>query len=349
MADLTLTQLDYLPEGLLEVDASDLHTLLPGPTLLHLQGKQQRPLFVSVLLHGNEVTGLMAVQQLLKKYHQQIFPRPMSIFFGNIEAAKAGLRRLSGQPDYNRIWPGSDHPDCPEVRLMHQVWSVMRDRQVQLSVDIHNNTGRNPLYACINRLDCRFLNLAALFGHLVVYFLRPKGVQSMAFAELCPAVTLECGKPGISQGVDHALDFLDTCLHLESLSGKATGKGSIDLFHTVAQVRIGEQLSFSFNEQNADLVFRSDLDHLNFTELPAGIALSEVHCDTMPLIAIDEAGHDVTARFFEIKQGKLLLKQKVMPSMLTLDERIIRQDCLCYLMERLDETDIAAGPPSDNP
>jgi succinylglutamate desuccinylase len=25
-----------------------------------------------------------------------------------------------------------------------------------------------------------------------------------------------------------------------------------------------------------------------------------------------------------------------MPSMLTLNERVIRQDCLCYLMERLE-------------
>ena len=28
----------------------------------------------------------------------------------------------------------------------------------------------------------------------------------------------------------------------------------------------------------------------------------------------------------------------MMPAMLTLDENIIRQDCLCYLMERMDMT-----------
>ncbi len=338
MADLNLHQLDHVPERLMDIDARDLHTLLPGPTLLHLEGHDPYPLFVSILLHGNEITGLLAIQKLLKKYPRHALPRSLTVFFGNIDAAKAGLRRLKGQPDYNRIWPGTDHPDCPESKLMHQVWSIMRDRRIQMSIDIHNNTGRNPLYGCINRLQPRFLNLAALFGRLVVYFLRPKGVQSMAFAPLCPAVTLECGKPGVAQGVERAADFVDTCLHLSEIPDRLPGKGSIDLFHTVAQIKIRPGCNFSFTETTADLLFRSDLDHLNFTELPPGIALGEVHSDVVPLVAIDDEGRDVTDRYFEVREGKLRLRQKVMPSMLTLDERIIHQDCLCYLMERLDET-----------
>ena len=35
----------------------------------------------------------------------------------------------------------------------------------------------------------------------------------MAFADLCPAVTLECGRPGEIGGEQHALDYLETCLH----------------------------------------------------------------------------------------------------------------------------------------
>jgi hypothetical protein len=35
-----------------------------------------------------------------------------------------------------------------------------------------------------------------------------------------------------------------------------------------------------------------------------------------------------------VRRGELLTRRVVMPSMLTLDERVIRQDCLCYLMER---------------
>lgn len=339
MADLNLCQLTRIPPGLLETDARALSTLLPGPTLLHLEGRDPRPLFVSILLHGNEVTGLLAVQRLLHKYRARPLPRSLTIFFGNIEAAAAGLRRLNGQPDYNRVWPGTDRPDCPEARLMAQVRDIMCRRRVFISVDIHNNTGFNPHYACVNRLDPRFLNLAALFGRLVVYFLRPRGVQSMAFAELCPAVTLECGKPGAERGTEHACDFIDTCLHLDAIPDRPVARGSIDLFHTVAQVKVRNGIRFSFTDEAADLVLRSDLDHLNFTELPAGIAWGEVHSDAIPVAAVDEEGRDVTERYFAIVSGKLVLRQPVMPSMLTRDERIIHQDCLGYLMERLNEAD----------
>ena len=103
-----LKQLDYLPEGLLEVSPKELHTILPEPTLIHLPGKQSAPLFVSVLLHGNEPTGFMAIQLLLRKYKDKQLPRSLSLFVGNVTAAKHNLRRLDNQPDYNRIWPGTE-------------------------------------------------------------------------------------------------------------------------------------------------------------------------------------------------------------------------------------------------
>ncbi|MGR9074092.1 MAG: peptidase M14, partial [Gammaproteobacteria bacterium] len=68
---MRLVQLDTLPNGILEAASGALHELLPEPTLVHLPGKNPQPIFVSVLLHGNEPTGLMALQLLLKKYSQQ--------------------------------------------------------------------------------------------------------------------------------------------------------------------------------------------------------------------------------------------------------------------------------------
>jgi hypothetical protein len=53
------------------------------------------------------------------------------------------------------------------------------------------------------------------------------------------------------------------------------------------------------------------------------------------LEAWDEAGKDVAESYFERENGLLFTRLPVMPSMLTLNEEVIRQDCLCYLMERL--------------
>jgi succinylglutamate desuccinylase len=135
-------------------------------------------LFVSVLLHGNETTGWQAVRQLLRCYRERELPRSLSLFIGNVRAARYGQRRLDGQPDYNRIWgPGS----TPEHAMAEAVLRQMRQRGVFASVDIHNNTGTNPHYACVNYLDPSTLHLATLFGRTVLYFRRPEGVQSMAF------------------------------------------------------------------------------------------------------------------------------------------------------------------------
>jgi len=53
------------------------------------------------------------------------------------------------------------------------------------------------------------------------------------------------------------------------------------------------------------------------------------------LIAKDNDGKPVTEQFLTVADGQVQITRPTMPSMLTLDERVIRQDCLCYLMERL--------------
>jgi len=333
-----LKEWQHLPKGFLTSSAKELLGLLGGSGLIHLDGERPERLFVSILLHGNEDTGLLAVQQLLKKYHNKKLPRSLTLFVGNVLAAHKGLRRLPDQPDYNRCWPGSEEPQCDEIQMMQQVYERMANESLFASVDLHNNTGLNPHYACINVLDQRFFQLATLFSRTVVYFTHPLGVQSQAFAQLCPAVTLECGRVGQQHGIQHAFEFLDACLHMDHIAQHDVAPHDMDLFHTVAQVKVNPQIAFSFAEQSdADLHLSPQLDHLNFQELQAGTVFGHLASNaTQPLLAYDEAGNEIGERYFNVEDGELRLQRAVMPSMLTLDERVIRQDCFCYLMERLD-------------
>jgi len=327
--------IDHYPDGFLDIDARHLHSILPQPTLMHLAGRQQPSLFVAILLHGNEDTGLKAIHQVLKKYAERELPRALSIFVGNVTAARDGVRRLDGQPDFNRIWPGTEH-DAPEQQVMAQaVINEMQQRGVFASIDIHNNTGLNPNYACVNTLDQRFLHLATLFSRIAVYFIRPKGTQSAAFAKLCPAIAIECSKPGNPEGVARAAELVNACLHLTDFPAHPVAAHDIDLFHTIGLVKIPEHISFQFGADDVDLNLESAIDHLNFTEVPAGTCLGTTRQAGVPLQVLDEAGNCVAERFFEVRNGQLLTRSNVVPAMLTLDERIIRQDCLCYLMERL--------------
>ncbi len=334
---LSLKQINQLPEGLLKLETScDIQLVFDQPTLLHFQGKQSSPLFVSILLHDNEDTGFLAVQQLLRKYQDKELPRSISIFYGNIAAAKKRLRKLDGQPDYNRVWPGTDHPDCEETRLMQQVVAEMNKRKPFASIDIHNNTGKNPHYGCINLLDTQFLRLASLFSRTVVFFETPKGVQSMAMAKMCPSVTIECGQPHQSHGVEHAVDFLDTVLHLDNIDSSHISHHDVDIYQTVAQVKVPRENTFSFSDPSADILFDLKLDKMNFSELYDGTVFGYVQNNSNArLDAWDDHGRDVSDEYFVCRDNKIVLVKPVMPAMLTLVEKIIRQDCLCYLMKRL--------------
>ena len=331
-----LNEIEHLPDGLLETPVEFLAELLGGPTLLHLPGRRPEPLFVTVLAHGNESTGFYAVQSLLQKYQGRELPRTLSIFIGNVTAASQGQRFLDGQTDYNRVWPGTDLRNTPEMQMMQQVVDSMRARKAFASIDVHNNTGINPHYGCINRVDNQFLHLAAQFSRTVVYFIRPLGVQSMAMSYVCPAVTIECGKPDHEYGMAHARDYIDACLHMSELPQHPVASHDVDLFHTVAVVKIPADVSFGFDGSALDLQLNGNLDHLNFRELPAGTELGRVRPGAaVELDVTDDNNQSVYDRYFTINDDALVTARPLMPSMLTLDETIIRQDCLGYLMERL--------------
>lgn len=338
---MKLATLDHLPGGFLDAAARDLAELLSGPTLIHLDGARRPPLFVSLLLHGDESTGLAAVQDVLRRHAGRTLPRALTLFVGNVQAARAGVRRLPEQRDFNRVWPGGAEADSAEGAVMRAVVEAMRETGVFASIDVHNNSGFNPLYACVNRTSDPFLQLARLFSRTVVFFTEPRGVQSLAFADLCPAVTVECGRAGSPEGETHAADFIDAALCLSAIPGHPPAPQDIDLFQTEAIVRVPAEISLAFGAGDADLVFRGDLDHLNFGELAPGTPFGRVRrgCATPLFVSTRDAGPGGANRiwsWFELRGETLVLRRAAMPAMLTRSEAAIRQDCLCYLMLRND-------------
>jgi hypothetical protein len=93
-------------------------------------------------------------------------------------------------------------------------------------------------------------------------------------------------------------------------------------------------VGFSFGCDDSELHLDPALDEKNFKELEPGTVLGKTE-HRMPLQMINESGHDVTEHYFETIAGKLRLRRQSIPAMFTTDARIVRQDCLCYLMERL--------------
>lgn len=323
---------DGLPPGFLDVSPGALIEQLKSPTLFHLPGQTAEPLFVSVMLHGNEPAGLYAIQKLLRRYKDQTLPRALSVFVGNVYAAHHGKRYLPGQPDYNRIWctgRGEEH------EMTQRVLYEMRQRRVFAGIDVHNNTGRNPHYGIIAKDRRAHIQLARGFAQTVVYATYPDTTCTVAFSELCPAVTIEAGMPDDKSGVEQAYEFIDACLrHDRDMSGTMS---NADLYHTVAVVKVSQECSFGFQDDDVDLEFVEDLDRFNFTELAPGVMFGRARTNSSACLrVINNHGVEVKSTYFETdEQGSIRTTRPLMPAMLTTDRDIIGMDCLCYLMERM--------------
>ena len=159
-------------------------------------------------------------------------------------------------------------------------------------------------------------------------------MQSMALSSRCPAVTLECGKVGDERGVDHAVEYINSVLHLQELASEPLHNTEIDLYHTVATVKVPENVSFAFGDETKELSLSQSLERFNFSEINVSTVWGDAFGDTLPLAVTDEQGKDVSEQYFQLDDGRIVNKVAIMPSMLTSNERVIRQDCLCYLMER---------------
>ncbi|MGJ0503946.1 MAG: M14 family metallopeptidase [Methylocystis sp.] len=336
VTDAPCALLDRLPEGFLDCPAHRLTDILPRPTLFDLPGRDPKPLFVSTLLHGNETSGLAAVQEVLRRHAARGLNRSLILFVGNVEAAAANLRTLSGQRDFNRVWPGTAFPDDPLADMARWICEYVGKRDAFAAVDIHNNTGFNPHYSCISRLEPKYVALAQLFSRIVVHFQRPRGTCAAAFAELCPAITVECGKSGVDAGVAHAIELLEACLSITELPDHAPAPHDVELLRTCAIVKPPAGASFSFDGTPADFLFRPDIDHLNFSELSAGASFGALGDEGARLEVLPGDGFDAQPiNYFDYAGGEIRLAHPAIPAMLTVDPRAVKQDCLCYLMHRI--------------
>jgi hypothetical protein len=333
---LPLECFDHFPDVLIDVPASDLWRHLRGPSLFRLPGRRSKPLFLSVLLHGNEDTGWQAMQGVLRQQRGIILPRRLLLFVGNIEAAKVNVRTLPHQEDYNRAWPGTLRPHTAVANLMRDVVDIARRERPFASIDIHNNTGHNPHYACVNNLATPHLHLARLFSRTVVYFEQPIGVQSAALAKICPAVTVECGRPGEAASVAHTTEFIGSALAMQRFPDRPMPEGDVNLLQTFAIIKIPTGASFSYDGSDADFRLRADLDRLNFSELDPGTVFGVLGGNRAHGLEILPVGDSAPqAPYFEYEGGKIRLSRRAIPAMLTLDPNAIRLDCLGYLMHRI--------------
>ena len=261
------------------------------------------------------------------------------LLIGNVEAAAEILRMLPGQPDFNRLLAATPTPEAPQARLARWVYDYAARRRPFASIDIHNNTGFNPHYSCITRLEPQFVALALLFSRIVVHFQRPLGVHA---GGICGALSGDHGRMRARRRRDGERRRARRRTDRSGARDRAIAAAHAGAQRRGAAAHLcdGENMpkgaSFSFDGSGADFRFRADLDHLNFSELAAGESFGRLGAKDARLEIHPGDGSCAPDDYFDYARGEMRLSRAAIPAMLTQDPRAIRSDCLCYLMHRIE-------------
>ena len=324
-----------VPRGLLDCPAQGLHDFLGGPTLLRLSGGRSPALFVSVLLHGNETSGWDGLRHYLSEHLDKGLSRDLIVFIGNTKAAAEGMRALPGQPDFNRIWRNAEGEGAA---LAAALLGAIADDEFLAAIDLHNNTGHNPYYSVVTDLESHNLGLAYLFSDKAVYVEEPDTVLTRVFAGRCPAAALEVGPVADPRCVDRVVDYLERLMILPAIP--VAEPQLFKLFRTRVRVHVKEGVGFRFEGESPrtaePLVLTGGVEAVNFHELDQGTVFGSSSLAVDEVLQVLDAAHcDVTEDYFERDGEDILLREAVVPAMYTTDSYVVRQDCLCYFMERL--------------
>ena len=327
---------DGLDDELLDLDEASLLRALGRPTLIRIPGEgTQPPRALSVLLHGDESTGLQAVHRVLR--HRRRYPFDLYVVIGNVQAALAppgfAFRYLDDQEDFNRVW-GLDSPATDQRRAADAILTELRAAAPESVIDIHNNTGDNPFYAILTRVEPRSLTLATLFTTTILRWDLEAATMMEALNDVATTAAVECGLPGRPESLAFAIDGVRRYLAAPPLND-AGAVADHDLLGGLVKVTVDPAARFRFGgllDADHDLVLRPDADVHNFVEVPTGHVLGAIHPGApLPLRAVDARGRDVTAEHLAVADGEVALRRTSVPVMMTRTVAATRKDCLFYL------------------
>jgi succinylglutamate desuccinylase len=335
---------DGLPANFFNVSPQNIETWLEGPSVFKIKGENQDlpPLLVSTLLHGNETTGFFALQNFLKFYRDQEIglPRNLIIVIGNPKASAKSSRHLQTQPDYNRIWGKHNTKEelTEENILANEILDLVIAEKPFAHVDIHNNTGKNPFYCVVSKIENDFKKLAFSFGESLILITEPRGAFTVAMSEYCPAVVLECGRSGEGLGIIKVKEYLDKLIVLKTLDDiKYTNQ---IIYKTIARVKVPSETVIDFNgesDQDVQFSFIKTIEDFNFATVNKDTILCHANnVEELPVV-LDNDNNIVSSEYLYNDNRQIKLRKEVIPSMLSTNIQVTLDDCLGYLMEIIEK------------
>ncbi len=325
----------------LNLNGSDIEFLesLGGPSWFQVPGRDPgRARAVVTLLHGNEPSGVRAIQAWLRAGNA---PATDALFYiVSVQTAltqpRGTLRLLADGRDMNRCFapPFSG----PEGALAKELLEQLRSANPEALIDLHNNTGNSPAYAVGSGVDDPRLQLTALFADRYMNSDLRLSTLVEAVSPWFPSVAIECGKAGDPVADAVALAGLERYLAAEPLFTKSSVPSTIQVLDQPVRVSLLPNRKLAFGTTplpDFDLTLKSDVDQHNFRSLPVGTTVGWLGENAdWPIEARGADSRDISRELFKVVGRELRVRRSMIPVMMTTSPLIARQDCLFYAMRK---------------
>lgn len=293
------------------------------PTFISLDYGKEKTILISTLIHGNEESGFLASIDKLREIKDK-YPFNILFFFGNPRAAQYEepfkYRFIDGEPDFNRVWIENITEESAEIM------EFLKTLNLVAHIDIHNNTGKNPMYTIVMDKKKETLELASLFSDKCVFYDYNYSSFDEFTSNLCTALTIEVGKNKEQESHRNAKFCIDR--FLDFYSNKEVEKFEMKIYKNPKSVRIKPGIDFGFNGQ--DFKIRKDFEFLNFQKVPKGNSIGQAK--EIPVI-VERKGEDFTEEYFEVKDNHVITKKDIIPIMATSNIDNIKKTCFFFIVE----------------
>jgi hypothetical protein len=311
--------------------------LLGGPTWIDIPGKDpSRSRAIVTLLHGNEPSGIRAINQWLRIGNTPYVN--VICFIGAVEAALAppgfAFRTLPGNLDLNRCW--QEPYDSAEGHIAQEVLQRFQRLNLEALIDIHNTSGRSPCYAITTQIGDKQKALTDIFSaQMVVTDLRLGTIMEATEFET-PTIAVECGGNHDQQSDRLAFDGLSRFTQTDSLFPPGKEYSNISIFEHPIRVELREGATVAYASspvEKADCTLRFDADNLNFDLLLPGVQIGWAGPNQLDVfLARDAKGHNRAKELFSVLNGQLHIAQPGRILMMTTDPILASSDCLFYFL-----------------
>ncbi len=313
----------------------DFLRALQGPTAFFIKGRQQdRCRALVTLLHGNEPSGVKALQRWLKSGATPVVN--VVCIVASVDAALRtppfSHRVVPGKRDLNRCFRAPF--DDSQGEIAEQILEILTDAQPEAVVDIHNTSGSGPGFGVAVSSDEQHQALVSLFSDvLVTNDLRIGALMEIA-DHLCPTATIECGGRMDRQADELAFRGIQAFMNEPQILSRDVQCVDVNIVQNPVRLELDADCGLTYastREDNYDLVLLPDIERLNYGAVAEGTHLGWVGERGQNIFrALDHDSNSVVDELIRIEGDKLYTAQALKLFMVTNDAQIAKMDCLLY-------------------